>query len=412
MAKLKKSFKNGGPAARASQAPKAAPAVTTTSATARRPSSVASTTTSHGSAPIPLRSAAHLSEPVGLPESVVAALDEVEAGQAGSSSAGLVAWPLASSTASTSPSSPRFYRTRVASSSTIASQDTLSTPASSSAASPGSGSALAKLRSRLDSDQAAREEAASKPHQHAKLRRRSHKPASVVSVEEESGATLGADVAEQAESSSHEVHDPPDFALVADYGASEPVGLEAIPPVATQLPEPVYSVAGDPAPSPAPEPPSSFSPASILFAPVRLGWRVATAPARLSYRAASFGVGVVGSGIALGQDVAQFGIATAVSAAETGLDLASHAPVVGGVVTAVLGRAPQDGAAKALEPSDVGQNDAGQTALLRLRDTVSPIRIAMAALQVSLGVAMATVLVARAVVELAVARIRGPPAVH
>ncbi|GAA5865568.1 hypothetical protein JCM3774_002053 [Rhodotorula dairenensis] len=381
MAKLKKAPRTSSTAGSAPATPAkshSAPSASTSAA----PSPAAST--SRRSAPIPLRSAAHLSAPVTLSESVVAALDDV----AGSPSSGVLSAHQSSTESPSAPSSPRFYRTRIASSSTVASQETLSTQS----ASPGSGSALAKLRSRLDLDQAAREQATATaaaegggPHP-AKLRKRSHRPLSTeeaARLAESPQDHTGGDLAEAQNLHDHDHapdHDPPEWALepaAPESAGLEPfcpgdAGIEAIPPVSVQLPEPVTLLA-EPLPrEPEPSASPSSSALSVLFAPVRLGWRVATAPARLSYRAASLGVGVVESGIAFGQTVAQVGITTAV------VDAGSNVPLVGGVVSAVSER--------------VG---------------LVTIRPDKAALQISLGVALAATLVARAVLNLAFETVRG-----
>lgn len=324
-----------------------------------------------------------------------------------------------SSTASpSSPSSTRFYRTRIASSSTVASQETLSTLS----ASPGSGSALAQLRSRLDLDQAAREQAtaaSSGPHP-AKLRKRSHRP---LSAEEAARLAEAAhDHDEGVPDTSQSVldhapeldHDPPEWALepavpesdVPEPGGPELAGVEAIPAVSMQLPESATPIAEPQLPEPEPSPSFSSSPPSsvafsVVFAPVRLGWRVATAPARLSYRAASMGVGAVESGIAFGHAVAEVGIATAV------VDASANVPLVGGVVSLVSERVGWVTAR-----TDKGTRVAcsgREGSLLRLRETVAPARIVMAALQVSIGVALAAALVAKAVLDLALHTLRGQP---
>lgn len=291
-----------------------------------------------------------------------------------------------------------------------------------STSSGSAGSALSKLRSRLELDQAAREEAATRATA-AKLRKpSSRRPVSSAEVADHLGeSTMAARdegvVAVAVEADAHEAHDPPDLPLehLVPEGVSsphsvpvQPLSHEVYSSAPVQLPEQVLAPVAEP-PPPAPElvfdlepnrrppppppPPaprslSSSSATSLLFAPIRLGWRVTTAPARMSYRLAAFGVGVVGSGISLGQKVALLGFATATEAGHSlGNAVAAKAATSNGRVSGT-------------------KSENRQTALLRLRDTVSPARIALAALQVSLGVALASVLVARALVELAVTKVR------
>ena len=282
--------------------------------------------------------------------------------------------------------------------------------------SSGSGSALSKLRSRLELDQAAREEAATRATT-AKLRKRSsRRPVSAAEGADhldESTTTRDGSVG-VVEAGGHEAHDPPDVPLehlvppdqvVPESIQVRPISHEANSPIPVQLPEEVLAPVSEPPPSdldfdlepnrlPAPAPRSlSSSTTSLLFAPVRLGWRVTTAPARLTYRLAAFGVSVVGTGISLGQKVAQLGFETATEAGN----------ILG---NAVAPKTATSNAVGVSGPTGKG-GESRQTALLRLRDTVSPARIALAALQVSLGMVLASVLVARALVELTLARVRG-----
>lgn len=284
--------------------------------------------------------------------------------------------------------------------------------------SSGSGSALSKLRSRLELDQAAREEAATRTTTTAKLRKRSsRRPVSAAEEADHLGESMASrdEGVAVVEASGHEAHDPPDVPL--EHLVLESVSFESIPvqPISheansstpVQLPEEALAPVSEPPPPeleldfdlepnrpPAPAPRSlSYSATSLLFAPVRLGWRVTTAPARMTYRLAAFGVGVVGSGISLGQKVAQLGFETATEAGNS-------------LGTAVAPKTATSNAVGVSGPKGKG-GESRQTALLRLRDTVSPARIALAALQVSLGMVLASVLVARALVELTVARVRG-----
>lgn len=284
--------------------------------------------------------------------------------------------------------------------------------------SSGSGSALSKLRSRLELDQAAREEAATRATTTTKLRKRSsRRPVSAAEEADHLGESTAArdeSVVVVVEAGAHEAHDPPDIPL--EHPVPESVGPDSIQvhpishqpssPAPVQLPEEAFAPVSEPPPpeldldcnlepnrSPPPAPRSlSSSATSLLFAPVRLGWRVTTAPARITYRLAAFGVGVVGSGISLGQKVAQLGLETATEAGNSlGNAVARKTATSNGEVGGPKGKG----------------GDSRQTALLRLRDTVSPARIALAALQVSLGMVLASVLVARALVELTVTRVRG-----
>lgn len=283
--------------------------------------------------------------------------------------------------------------------------------------SSGSGSALSKLRSRLELDQAAREEAATRATTTTKLRKRSsRRPVSAAEEADHLGESTAArdeSVVVVVEAGAHEAHDPPDIPLEhpvpesmnPDSIQAQPISHEPSSPAPVQLPEEAFAPVSDPPPPPDLDfhlepnrpPPSaprslSSSATSLLFAPVRLGWRVTTAPARITYRLAAFGVGVVGSGISLGQKVAQLGLETATEAGNSlGNAVARKTATSNGEVGGPKGKG----------------GDSRQTALLRLRDTVSPARIALAALQVSLGMVLASVLVARALVELTVTRVRG-----
>ncbi len=274
------------------------------------------------------------------------------------------------------------------------------------------------MRSRLELDQAAREEAATRGASTTKLRKRSSRgPVPVKESDRLNEATMDQNdgTAIVAEADAHEARDPPDVPLehvdfpgqvVPESVQVQPISREPTSSGPIQLPveETLAPVSEPPPPEPdfalrldlePNRPPlstsrslSSSSAVSLLFAPVRLGWRVTTAPARITYRLAAFGVGVVGSGISLGQKVAQLGLETATEAGSS----------LGNLVAA--NTATSNGIS-----GPEGKGESRPTALLRLRDTVSPTRLALAALQVSLGMVLASVLVARALVELAVTKV-------
>lgn len=263
----------------------------------------------------------------------------------------------AGASAPASPSSQRFYRTRVASASTLASQESATAPSTSNSA------ALAKLRSKLDADQAARAEAKASS---GKLRKRGPAHASVMHVREHS-----LELPSPLEPVSvEEFPAPSDVSHQADgAAATSPVEVHVPPAAPLPRPAPVRR-----APSPTPR---SRSPPVSVSAYV---WQLATAPATTGARLAT----------RLLLPVA--------ATAERWLQ-AEHLATLQGAVPAL----------RRAEPPPDGQGGSvrrkGRAA--RPPDASSAAALVRQVLELWLGVTLALLLVAKALFELSLARVTG-----
>ncbi|BGP11304.1 hypothetical protein JCM10049v2_007207 [Rhodotorula toruloides] len=410
-----------------------------------RPPSLLSTGSRATAAPVALKSVAP-----------VVAVAEVQAGGGEEASAGrgLGEWETAakqqggSSVASTSTSPARSSHRRIVSTSTIAtvSSHTSLEPIPSSS----SVSALAKLRESLDADQHAKEAKKVeevqvkrvKSHEGGKLRKKLPKERveRVVAAEEEEERHE----IEQEEGAKDEEGEaqsdgaaPPfqelrggqalvvEMEMTVDEVKSEEDGhaggLDAIPPVASQLPPHAPTSASPTTAQPSP----AHTLVSLALAPARLGWRAARFPFDVASFAASTSLNLAASTIALGTDVAAKTI-------DTGLQLATNVPVVG-LVAAKVPRLresypaeeaeeeqsppsaphlppltpPIDHFDAALIASDSPPSSPSHPHHLVLDTVTKPLSLVRAGVEISLGLGLAGALVAGAVGELAWSAVRG-----
>lgn len=342
--------------------------------------------------------------------------------------------PIAS--ASTSPA--RSSHRRLVSTSTI--DNSASSRASHEPAptAPSSASALAKLRESLDADQHAKEakkveevqDKRVRSHEGGKLRKRlpRERVERVVAAEEEEERE------EQepeggAQDEQVEREEPPEDAaqplqelravekLVVELDATDDGGLtgwegglDAIPPVASQLP-PLGPNTAQPSPP-------AHTLVTLALAPARLGWRAARVPFDVASFAASTSLDLAASTIARGTDVATKTI-------DTSLQLATNVPVVG-LVAAKVARLressnaddfadetvsaptshvpplmpPIDHVDTALTASDSAPSSP-TTAHHPLETVTKPLSLVRSGVEISLGIGLAGALVAGAVGELA-----------
>ncbi|EGU11473.1 hypothetical protein RTG_02636 [Rhodotorula toruloides ATCC 204091] len=345
-----------------------------------RPPSLLSTGSRAAAAPVPLKSVAP-----------VVAVAEVQAGgNGGEAVSGTGEWETAvrqqgeSPAASTSTSPARSSHRRIVSTSTIAtvSSHTSLEPIPSSS----SVSALAKLRESLDADQ------------HAKEAKKELRVGEALVVEVEMSADGTRPDEDEREG-----------------------GLDAIPPVASQLP-PHAPTSASPAPVPAS---AGHTLVSLALAPARLGWRAARLPFDVASFAASTSLNLAASTVALGTDVAA-------KTLYTGLQLATNVPVVG-LVAAKVPRLresclteeaeeeqspphtphlppltpPIDHFDAALVASDSPPSTPTHPHHPVLDTVTKPLSLVRSGVEISLGLGLAGALVAGAVGELAWSAVRG-----
>ncbi|BGP03351.1 hypothetical protein RTBOTA2_006143 [Rhodotorula toruloides] len=410
-----------------------------------RPPSLLSTGSRAAAAPVPLKSVAP-----------VVAVAEVQAGgNGGEAVSGTGEWETAvrqqgeSPAASTSTSPARSSHRRIVSTSTIAtvSSHTSLEPIPSSS----SVSALAKLRESLDADQHAKEAKKvaevqvkrMKSHEGWKLRKKLPRERVERGVaaeeEEERHEHEQEEVAKEEEQGEAESDGAaPPFqelrvgeALVVEVEMSadgtrpdedeREGGLDAIPPVASQLP-PHAPTSASPAPVPAS---AGHTLVSLALAPARLGWRAARLPFDVASFAASTSLNLAASTVALGTDVAA-------KTLYTGLQLATNVPVVG-LVAAKVPRLresclteeaeeeqspphtphlppltpPIDHFDAALVASDSPPSTPTHPHHPVLDTVTKPLSLVRSGVEISLGLGLAGALVAGAVGELAWSAVRG-----
>ncbi|GAA6000322.1 uncharacterized protein JCM10292_001457 [Rhodotorula paludigena] len=254
-------------------------------------------------------------------------------------------------------------------------------------ASIASSSALAQLRSRLDVDEAARSHAAERARPH-KLKKKVH-PAVV--VEREAGArgsTVETRNGEQAKHGEHAGPEPEqggsgqgveelgsDTADGIGLGGAASTDLDWIPPVAVNLPPPVTTAVSSH--------PASSSP-SRIFAPARFGWRLASA--------------AVSSSVSFGIDTSR--------AVLSHVPLVSHVPVVGALLVGDdATKAPEMGraAAKPAQPT------VGHPSALIVAPPAPSESLVYRAIELSLGVGLASGLVTLALAGIAWDKVKGRP---
>ncbi|GJN91886.1 hypothetical protein Rhopal_004911-T1 [Rhodotorula paludigena] len=254
-------------------------------------------------------------------------------------------------------------------------------------ASIASSSALAQLRTRLDVDEAARSHAAERERPH-KLKKKAHPS---VAVEREAGALLPAVETRNSEQARLGEHAGPDSEQgrgaqgVEELGSGTAGGiglggaastdLDWIPPVAVNLPPPVTTAV--------PSHPALSSP-SRIFAPARFGWRLASA--------------AVSSSVSFGIDTSR--------AVLSHVPLFSHVPVIGALVAGGdVPEAPQTDrtAAKPAQPTV-----AHPSALIVAPPAPSE-SLVYRAIELSLGVGLASGLVTLALAGMAWDKVKGRP---
>ncbi|GEM11497.1 hypothetical protein Rt10032_c15g5514 [Rhodotorula toruloides] len=349
-----------------------------------RPPSLLSTGSRASAAPVALKSVAP-----------VVAVAEVQASGKGdeavcTAGGGVSEWETAvrqqgSPSASNSTSPARSSHRRIVSTSTIAtvSSHTSLEPIPSSP----SISALAKLRESLDADQHAKEAKKVeevqvrrvRSHAGGKLRKklprdRVERFVAAEDEEEERHQQQGEEGAKEEEEAESECVAAPPLqglrvgeALVFETQVSTDEmrsdetgregGLDAIPPVASQLPPPPAASSAAPM---AAHPYFTLALVSLAFAPARLGWRVARLPFDVASFAASTSLNLAASTVALGTDVAAKTI-------DTSLRLATNVPVVG-LVAAKVPRLRE-----ASSPADEAQEEASAPPTSHLPPLTPPV---------------------------------------